>query len=126
MERCGRCRKNKCLLSAKGSIDHFKSRLAQTTAQLYFAAGKKIPCEFDPALVSSYKDGEPEKKLLLQEKGDYLVFQPIFSYKGFEIRTGDKDEIIVPDGEKVLIVHRNKEAEQEFISKAGSAAFQFY
>jgi hypothetical protein len=42
----------------------------------------------------------------LQEKGDYLVFQPLFSYQGFEIKTGDKDEVIVPDGDKVLIVHR--------------------
>ena len=50
-------------------------------------------------------------------QADYLVFQPVFTYKGFEVRTGDKDEIIVPDGDKVLIVHRNKQAEQEFISK---------
>ncbi len=34
---------------------------------------------------------------MLQEKGDYLVFQPVFSYKGFETRPGGKDEIVVPD-----------------------------
>ncbi|HXO76172.1 MAG TPA: hypothetical protein VN824_13065, partial [Puia sp.] len=64
--------------------------------------------DFDSDLVREVKDGDPERKLLLQEKGDYLVFQPLFSYKGFETRPGGKDEIIVPDGDQVLIVHRNK------------------
>ncbi|MBC8034834.1 MAG: DEAD/DEAH box helicase, partial [Chitinophagaceae bacterium] len=73
--------------------------------------------EFDPILIQEVKDGVPEKKLLLQEKGDYLVFQPIFSYKGFETKAGDKTKIIIPDGEKVLIVHRNKEVENQFIEK---------
>ncbi len=78
---------------------------------------KKYSVEFDKSLITEIKDGQPEKKLLLQEKGDYLVFQPIFTYKGFETKSGDKDEIIIPDGEKVLIVHRNKETEAEFLSK---------
>jgi non-specific serine/threonine protein kinase len=81
--------------------------------------------EFDEQLVKEVKDGEPEKRLLLQEKGDYLVFQPLFSYKGFETRPGGKDEIIVPDGGQVLIVHRNKEAELQFIRKLESLHSQF-
>jgi SNF2-related domain/Helicase conserved C-terminal domain len=81
--------------------------------------------DFDADLVKEIKDGEPEKKLLLVEKGDHLVFQPLFSYKGFETRPGGKDEIIVPDGEKVLIVHRNKEAEQEFSRRLESLHSQF-
>ena len=66
-----------------------------------------------------------EKRLLLQEKGDYLVFQPLFSYKGFETRPGGKDEIIVPDGGQVLIVHRNKESELQFFRKLESLHSQF-
>ncbi|HEY4208596.1 MAG TPA: SNF2-related protein, partial [Puia sp.] len=81
--------------------------------------------DFDNGLVKEVKDGEPERKLLLQEKGDYLVFQPIFSYKGFETRSGGKDEIIVPDGGQVLIVHRNKEAELQFFRKLESLHSQF-
>jgi len=81
--------------------------------------------DFDNALVKEVKDGEPEKKLLLQEKGDYLVFQPIFSYKGFETRPGGKDEIIVPDGGQVLVVHRNREAELQFFRKLESLHSQF-
>ncbi|HVU53966.1 MAG TPA: SNF2-related protein [Puia sp.] len=81
--------------------------------------------DFDNTLVKEIKDGEPEKKLLLQEKGDYLVFQPLFSYKGFETRPGGKDEIIVPDGSQVLIVHRNREAELQFFRKLESLHSQF-
>jgi non-specific serine/threonine protein kinase len=86
---------------------------------------KDYHVDFDPALVKEVKDGDPEKKLLLQEKGDYLVFQPLFSYKGFETRPGGKDEIIVPDGSQVLVVHRNKEAELQFFHKLESLHSQF-
>ncbi|MHA4810172.1 DEAD/DEAH box helicase [Flavitalea flava] len=86
---------------------------------------KDYHVEFDDELVKEVKDGDPERRLLLQEKGDYLVFQPLFSYKGFETRPGGKDEIIVPDGAQVLIVHRNKEAELQFFRKLESLHSQF-
>lgn len=71
--------------------------------------------DFDKALVQEIKDGNPEVKLFLLEKGEYLVFQPSFSYKGYETKARDRDEVIVPQGDKVLVVHRNREKEQEFI-----------
>src|SRR6185312_14469841 len=77
----------------------------------------EYPVDFGRGLVREIREGDPERKLLLQEKGDYLVFQPLYSYKGFETRPGGKDEIVVPDGDKVLIVHRNKEAELQFFRK---------
>lgn len=73
--------------------------------------------DFDRSLISEVKDGDPDKRLVLQEKGDYLIFQPIFSYKGFETKPGGKDELIVPVDDKVLVVHRNREKENEFIDK---------
>lgn len=78
---------------------------------------KEYHVEFDPALVSQVKDGDPEKRVVLQEKGDYLIFQPIFSYKGFETKPGGKNELVIPDGDKVWIVHRNKEKEAEFFRR---------
>jgi len=86
---------------------------------------KDYHVEFDQDLIKEVKSGDPERKLLLQEKGDYLLFQPIFSYKGFETMYGGKDEIIVPDGDKVLIIHRNKEIESDFIAKLESLHSQF-
>jgi superfamily II DNA or RNA helicase len=73
--------------------------------------------DFDRSLVQEIKDGNPDVKLFLQEKGDYLVFQPSFSYKGYETKSRDRDEVVVPQGDKVLIVHRNREAENSFIQK---------
>ena len=86
---------------------------------------KDYQVDFDGGLIREVKDGDPDRKLLLQEKGDYLVFQPVFSYKGFETRPGGKNEIVVPDGEQVLIVHRNKEAELQFFRKLESLHSQF-
>lgn len=76
---------------------------------------KTYKVDFDRTLIAEVKDGEPEVKLYLHEKGEYLVFQPIFSYKGFDTKAKDKDEVIIPNGNKVTIVHRNRKAESEFI-----------
>ena len=78
---------------------------------------KEHKIDFDKSLVQEIKDGNPEVKLFLLEKGDFLVFQPSFYYKGFETKTRDRDELIVPVGNKVLVVHRNREKENEFIQK---------
>jgi non-specific serine/threonine protein kinase len=78
---------------------------------------KEHKVDFDKSLVQEVKAGEPEVKLFLIEKGDYLVFQPSFSYKGYETRSKDRDEIIVPQGDKVMVVHRDREAERAFVDK---------
>jgi non-specific serine/threonine protein kinase len=80
---------------------------------------------FAPSLIKETKEGEPDISVMLIEKGDYLMFQPVFTYKGFSVKTSDKETIIMPDNEKVLLVKRNKEAEQQFISKLGSLHSQF-
>ena len=86
---------------------------------------KEYHVEFDKTLIKEIKEGEPEVKLMLIEKGDYLMFQPIFTYKGFETKSNDKDTIIVAEGDKILLVHRNKEAEGKFISKLEALHSQF-
>jgi non-specific serine/threonine protein kinase len=73
--------------------------------------------EFDPELVKEVREGNPDIRLMLQEKGDYLLFIPVFAYKEYEVRYGEKDTIFLPDGEKVIIIHRNREAEMKFIKK---------
>ena len=77
---------------------------------------KEYKINFARSLLHEVKDGKPEVSLYLVEKGDYLVFQPTFTYKGYETKARDRDEIVVPSGEKVTIVQRNRAAEQEFIS----------
>ncbi len=63
------------------------------------------------------RDVLPDCKLLLKEKGDWLILEPIFSYKGYEIAHSDKDKIIMPFAEKLLVITRNIEAENAFIQR---------
>src|SRR5690606_21981967 len=88
-----------------------------TLTQFILPLTKEYKVDFDKSLVQEIKAGEPEVKLFLVEKGDYLVFQPSFSYKGYETRMRDRDELVVPQGDKVMIVHRDRDAERKFTEK---------
>jgi non-specific serine/threonine protein kinase len=101
--------------SGKMSIPVSEWSSALTQFVLPLARDHKV--DFDRSLVQEVKDGNPEVKLFLQEKGDYLVFQPTFVYKGYETRARDRDEVVVPQGDKVLLVQRNRMRENEFIQQ---------
>ncbi|ANI90687.1 helicase SNF2 [Arachidicoccus ginsenosidimutans] len=60
---------------------------------------------------------EPEIRVNLSEKGDYLVLEPVFIYLNHKISAQDNDKIIIPQNDKLLIIHRNKEAENIFFQK---------
>ena len=109
----------------EGNIQLSKDNWAEKMQKIILPLTKEYKVEFDKSLVKEIKSGEPEVKLQLQEKGDYLVFQPVFSYKGFETKSTDKENIIIPDGDKILIIERNKEAEEIFIKKLESLHSMF-
>ncbi|MBC7626476.1 DEAD/DEAH box helicase [Ferruginibacter sp.] len=108
-----------------GNIKLSKENWAAQMQKTIMPLTKEYKVEFDKSLVKEIRSGEPEVKLMLQEKGEYLVFQPIFTYQGFETRPSDKETITIPDGDKILIVHRNKEAEQRFTDTLSSLHSQF-
>jgi non-specific serine/threonine protein kinase len=99
----------------KGKLEFSEDEWIKTLHHLVLPLAKEYKVDFDKSLVQEIKAGDPEVKLFLIEKGDYLVFQPSFSYKGYETKARDRDDVIVPYGDKVLIVHRNREAEAVFI-----------
>jgi superfamily II DNA or RNA helicase len=102
---------------SKGKVSVPKAEWPEQLLKFVLPLTRDYHVEFDQALVSEVKDGDPEKRIVLQEKGDYLVFQPLFSYKGFETKPGGKDELTIPDGDKIMIVHRNREKEMQFMQK---------
>jgi non-specific serine/threonine protein kinase len=106
---------SKFLLEGKLTVNG--DEWAKTLHQFILPLTKEYKVDFDKSLVQEIKAGDPEVKLFLLEKGEYLVFQPSFSYKGYETKARDRDEIIVPHGDKVMIVHRNREVEKSFINK---------
>ncbi len=102
---------------AKGKLSFSASEWPEQLRKFILPLTKEYHVEFDPQLVAEVRDGDPEKRVVLQEKGDYLIFQPIFSYKGFETKAGGKDDLIIPAADKVMIVHRAKDKEIAFIKK---------
>ena len=86
---------------------------------------KEHHVDFDKSLVQEIKDGEPGSKIIPAGKRRLPGVSTIISYKGFETKARDKDEMIIPQGDKVLVVHRNREAENAFITKTAEPAFQF-
>lgn len=102
---------------AKGKLKFKADEWPEQLKKFILPLTKDYHVEFDQAIISEIKEGDPEKRIVLQEKGDYLVFQPVFSYKGFETKPGGKEELIIPAGDKVMIVHRAKDKESAFIQK---------
>lgn len=100
-----------------GKMSVTEEEWPKTLTQFVLPLAKEHKVDFDKSLVQEIRETNPDVKLFLQEKGEYLVFQPTFSYKGFETKAKDRDEMIVPLVDKVLIVHRNREAENAFIQK---------
>ena len=109
----------------EGNIKLSKDNWADKMQKIILPLTKDYHVEFDKSLVKEIRSGEPEVKLQLLEKGDYLVFQPVFTYNGYETRSTDRESIMVPDGDKILIVKRNKEAEQRFTDKLENLHSQF-
>jgi non-specific serine/threonine protein kinase len=101
----------------EGKITVTTEDWAKTLNQFLLPLAREYKVDFDKSIVQEVKEGVPETKLYLQEKGEFLVFQPMFTYKGYETRARDRDEVVVSQGEKVLIVRRNRDAENAFIDK---------
>jgi non-specific serine/threonine protein kinase len=108
-----------------GRINISKSDWPEQLRSFIIPLQKEYHVEFENELIREVKSGDPDKKILLQEKGDYLLFQPVFSYKGFETTSIGKDQLVVPDGDRVLLIQRNKEKEAAFINQLQSLHSQF-
>lgn len=72
--------------------------------------------DFEQGLIREVKAGDPEIHVRLIEKGDYLLFQPVFIYKGYTVSPGDGETIVLADKDKVLQIKRNPEAEEAFVN----------
>lgn len=109
----------------EGNIQLSKTNWAEKMQKVILPLTKEYHVEFEKSMVREIKNVQPEIKLLLQEKGDYLLLQPIFSYSGFDAKLNDKETITIPDGDKIMVIHRNKEAEEIFINKLNTLHSMF-
>ncbi len=84
---------------------------------LILPLAKDYNVQFNNVKREDIKDIKPEVKLMLKEKGDYLLFQPVFYYRGYEVKPQDKEKIIIPQQERLLVIQRNTEEEKAFVKK---------
>lgn len=78
---------------------------------------KQYQIQFDSTLLAEVDDIVPECRVYLKEMGETFIIQPGFAYHGHEVEWNDETRITVQEGNKVLVIHRNKEAEQQFVER---------
>jgi len=78
---------------------------------------KEYTVHFSNVQREDIKGIKPVCSIVLKERGDYLLFQPNFTYNGYTVTAGDKEKIILPVADKLLIIHRNMQAEKDFAEK---------
>ncbi len=93
--------------------------------QFILPLSKEFNVHFGNVQKEEVKDVKPEVKVMLKEKGEYLLFQPVFNYRGYDVRSTDKEKIIIPVEDKLLVIQRNIEAEKEFVQKIESLHSHF-
>jgi SNF2 family DNA or RNA helicase len=78
---------------------------------------KDYVIHFDNIKKEEIKNIKPQMSILLKEKGEYLVFEVVFTYNEYTIKQNDKEKIIIPFEDRLLIIHRNLEVEAELVNK---------
>ena len=100
-----------------GRIKISKEDWAHQLHHLVLPTSREYKTDFDSSMVLAMKNVVPEVQLFLIEKGDYLVFKPVFSYNGYKAEDVGKERMLIPDGDKVVSIHRNKPIEDAFIQR---------
>ncbi|WP_341842129.1 DEAD/DEAH box helicase [Chitinophaga caseinilytica] len=78
--------------------------------------GREYAVQYDASLLAEVDDVIPENRVYLKEMGETFVIQPAFSYHGHDVEWNEETRITVQEGNKVLVIHRNKEAEDNFVN----------
>lgn len=86
---------------------------------------KEYEVQFGNVQREEVKGIKPVMNILLKEKGEYMVFEPVFLYNNYKVTVTDKDKIILPYEDKLLIINRDVVAEDEAIGKIQALHSQF-
>ena len=100
-----------------GKISIAEENWNKQLADFILPLTKQYDVQFSGIQKEEIKNIRPEMRLMIKEKGDYLLFQPFFNYNGYDVRQEDKDRIIIPSAGKLIIIHRNDEVEKTLIKK---------
>ncbi len=100
-----------------GKVAIAEEEWGRQLAEFILPLTKQYDVQFAGIQKEELKNIKPEMRLMIKEKGDYLLFQPFFNYNGYDVKHEDKDRIIVPAAGKLVIIHRNDEVEKSLIKK---------
>ena len=92
----------------------------QTLLEEILPLSREYALQFDKSLTTEISNTTPEPRVVLSEKGDYLVFTPRFLYQSYEAGFKDGQRVLVPQGDGVLIIQRQVEKENAFLQKLQS------
>jgi non-specific serine/threonine protein kinase len=62
------------------------------------------------------KGVKPQLQIILKEKNDYLLFEPIYNYKDIIVTIEDGPSVIQQQGDKLIILERNLAEERSLIN----------
>lgn len=100
----------------EGRISISKEEWPDKLHNFILPLAKDYKVDFDSSMVQPMKNLVPEVKLFLVEKGDYLLFKPMFIYNGYEAKDGG-NVMLIPEADKVLSIQRNKPIEEAFMQR---------
>lgn len=86
---------------------------------------KKYRVDFDRSLMTEETGIKPENRVRLKELGESFIIQPVFVYHGQEVEWNEETSLTLQEKGRVLMIHRNKDAEQAFIQKLRSLHTSF-
>lgn len=101
------------LLSTKRQLK--KSEWQAYLQDILLPLSKLYDVQFDKELVSYQHENTPKPCVYLGEQGSYFLIRPGFMYGNAEAAWNDEQSVSTYEEGKLLILHRNKEAEEEFI-----------
>lgn len=78
---------------------------------------KNYTVDFGDIKKEEVRNTDPDFSILLKEKNDYLLFEPQFNYLSYSVNDLRGDKIILPMDDRLVIVHRNKEKEDEWMQQ---------
>ncbi|MCO6497227.1 MAG: DEAD/DEAH box helicase [Chitinophagaceae bacterium] len=86
---------------------------------------QKYRVDYERKFILEVKEGEPVISVQLIEKGEYLLFQPVFTYKGFTVKPDEKETIVLADNGKVILIKRDIASEDAFVESLNNLHSHF-
>lgn len=96
-----------------------------TLEALILPLSKTYEVQFHHVEKEEWKNLEPGVKLVLKERGDYLLLHAVFTYGEYVVKANDKEKLLLYKNNKLVVIHRNIVAEEAFMQKLEALHSQF-